>query len=429
MEKKLILLVSDEQTAISSLENILGADFALETAKDRLAAINILQNRRPDLVFLDHDLRSWNGMQFFYDLHAIQPDINVIMFSAQNNIPQAVAAAKAGAADYLQKPFQADQVREAVGRNLSRKEIRLSIPENVAWLRGGSTALKTLLDTLRQSLYQNADMILLAEKGIDKKALAEIIHNSGARRKRKFVALDLSTFKKEMQEANFWTLVQEIMALPDGESMVEEKDRCGTIYFDSIEQTEEHFRQGLIGFLQERRRKIDKSIRVILGASLVKLENIEAIKKLEGFVKMTIPPLRTRKEDLSLILEGYFNEYSEKYNKGIRYIEIELLSLLASYDFPGNYRELEKITEEAMLLATSETLKIKDLPLDFIALLQIELKSLVGKELPLTKAKREFEKRLYKVILDKLHGDDSAAARFLDIPRNILNQRMEDLLA
>jgi len=364
-------------------------------------------------------LKTGPGLQLFYDLHAAKPEVNFIMFSAQNSIPLAVAATKAGVAEFLQKPFQAAQVMETVGRSLSRQDIRLIIPESIAWLKGSSPALNAFFSELRQALLKNADLVLHAEKGIDKKVVAEIVHNSSPRSKRKIITLDLSAFKRKAQEANFWTMLQEIMALPDSESIVEEKDRCGTIYFEGFEQAEEHFRQGLVNFLQARRPKIDKSIRVILSGQPAP----------EGFIKIAIPPLRSRKEDLPFMLESCLAQYSAKYNKDIRNITLELLSLLASYDFPGNYRELEKIVQAAVLSASSETVEIKDLPLDFIALLQIELKGLASRELTLTAAKREFEKRLYKILLDKLHGDDSAAARFLNIPRSALNQRIEDLQA
>ncbi|MDI6730990.1 MAG: response regulator [Candidatus Margulisbacteria bacterium] len=424
MASQLILLISSDSAATGSLQEILGGQYKFEIASDNPSAVSLLQNQEPDLVFIDHDLKSGDAMHIFHDVQALRTDVNVIMFSAQNNIPLAVAAAKAGVAEFLQKPFQAEQVKETVSRNLAKKEIRLVIPQNADWLAGESPARQELLDSLRQAIFTNADAVVFAERGIDKNSTAEIIHNSGPRKKRKLVSLDLSAFKKEAQEASFWTLLQEIMALPDSNSVVEEKDRCGTIFFDRVEQAEAHFRQALVSFLKDRRSKIDKSIRVVFG---IKSDGIESIQEIDKFIKIALPPLKVRKEDLPFILERFVSRYSGQYNKSVGGISFELLNLLVNYDFPGNYRELEKIVQSAVLAATGDKLELKDLPLDFIALLKIELKELADRELSLSMAKREFEGKLYKLLLDKMQGDDGKVARFLDIPRSTLNQRIEDL--
>jgi len=185
--------------------------------------------------------------------------------------------------------------------------------------------------------------------------------------------------------------------------------------------TEEHFRSGLINFLLERRKKIDKSIRVILGVSGADHSG------LADFIQITIPSLRQRKEDLPFIFNAYLEEYAARYNKQIACISTELIQLLSAGEFAGNYREIEKITETAVLSSKSDRLEVKDFPLDLASLIQSNLKKITERELPLADAKREFENKLYSHLLNKANNDTSVLARFLDTPRNVLTQRIEDL--
>ncbi|MFA5840217.1 MAG: response regulator [Candidatus Margulisiibacteriota bacterium] len=421
MVKKLILVIADDQKVIASLLSIFAADFDLAVASTKAEAIAAIAIKDPNLLLIDYDLMSEDGLQVYREIHPLKSEVHTIMFSASNSIPLAVMATKAGVSEFLQKPFQADQIKEAVYRNLSKKEIRLIVSEKIAWLQGESQILQSLFDQLRDALYKNADLLLSAEKGIDKNVIALIFHASGPRAKRKLVSLDLASFKKETLEANFWTLLQEIMALPEGILVQDEKDRCGTLFLDNFDLTEEHFRSGLINFLKERRKKIDKTIRVILGVSGTDHTG------LADFINITIPPLRQRKEDLPSIFNVYLEEYAAKYNKQVSCVSIELIQLLFAGEFAGNYREIEKLIELAVLSAKSDRLEVKDFPLDLGSLKRINLNNITERELPLSDAKREFENKLYSVLLKKTNNDSSVMARFLDTPRNVLTQRIEDL--
>jgi transcriptional regulator with PAS, ATPase and Fis domain len=158
--------------------------------------------------------------------------------------------------------------------------------------------------------------------------------------------------------------------------------------------------------------------------------NTDALEKIatEDFSCLEIPALRDRKEDLAALLNTYLEKYSLVHNKEVSYIETGMLHLLCSYNFPGNYEELEALLEMAVISATSPNLQPKDLALAFEALLQDAVKRSVGEYDSLEEAKRKFERLFYRTLLDKSDGDQANVASFLDIPRTVLAERLDNLI-
>jgi DNA-binding NtrC family response regulator len=346
------------------------------------------------------------------------------MFSASGSIPLAVSATKLGVSEFLRKPIHAEHLREAVEKNLFKEEIRLRWAKGMEWLRGESLGLKKMFAEIRAALRGTKDIILYGELGIPKEEVAEFIHINSLKKGRKLAKIDLSSFRSESLEVHFWATLQELMGLPESSSLQNEKDLCGTIYLENLENLDEIFKQTTFNFFAERKGKIDKSVRAVIG---IRDKSAAQKSKIKKYAWIEIPPLRERKEDIPYLLELYLKRSSTKFNKKVKFISTEVLEFLAAYDYPGNYLEFERMIQEAVLEAPAESLELKNFPLDFKGILQTSLKKSLGENLPLEKAKRRFEKVLYNLVLEKSNGEISQAARFLDIPKSSLIERFEDL--
>jgi len=422
MEKKTVLLIEDDSKTEAAVREALGKEYNLEVVKDEKAAATFLEKRIPDLMMIDFDLKGKDGLEIFKEL---QPSPRVIMFSASGSIPIAVSATKLGVSEFLRKPINAEQLRSAVEKNISREAIKLRRGKGIEWLSGKSPKLKEMFAKIQKALEAARDIILVGERGIPKERVAEFIHQNGPKRERKLAKIDLSSFRKETLEAHFWANIQELMGRPKASSLQNEQDLYGTVYLENLEGLDEFFKRSIFNFFKERKGRIDKSIRAIIG--IYDKNEIQRLKIKEGFL-IEIPPLRERKEDLPGLLELYLKRYSTEYNKKVEFISSELLDFLAAYDYPGNYLELERLIQGAVLEAASDKLELKNFLLDFRGLLQTSLKKGLEENLTLEEAKRKLEKILYPTLLKKFDGDKSRVARFLDIPKATLVERLEDLV-
>ena len=416
--------MEDDPKTESSIREILG-EYDLRMVSKLEALEDSIRETMPDLVIIDYDLKERDGLQVFRQIHPLIAKLNVIMLSAANNISLAVTATKLGVSDFLRKPIDARQLRLSVEINISRGEEVFIGPAEAEWLHGASEEIKKFYANVREVLSTHKNLILFGERGIEKESVIEFIHAQSLKRKRKLITLDLSSFRRENLEAHFWVTLQEIMAKPEVGSIQNEEERCGIIYLENVESLDENFKLSIFEFFRERKPKIDEKIIAIIG--VYDRADIPA-EKIKDYAQVEIPPLRKRKEDLPHLLGYYLKLYAAKYNKEVKSFSADLLDFLTVYDYPGNYKELERLIEQGVLLSSSEILELKDFPLDFEWILKVSVKrAFRAGRLSLEEARKEFEKNLYKSLLSKTGWDVAVAARFLDIPKTILTERLEIL--
>jgi DNA-binding NtrC family response regulator len=425
MERKTILLVEDDPKTEAAIRDALAGEYHLEVAARADAAEAFVEKKKPDLVLIDYDLAGVDGLQVFKKIQALMPQIKAVMLSLSNHIPLAVSAAKLGVAEFLRKPVEGMQLRKAVEGNLSPADQVLIWPSDIEWLHGNSAEIITFFGEVQKNLLYPRNWALFGEPGIEMESVAAFAHVNSLKRKRQMKVIDLSSFRRQDLEAHFWATVQEIMGEAEIGSVINEEDRCGTLYLKNIETLEESFRMSVLDYFKERKGKVDKAILVIIG--LRGKETIPAAR-LKTYFTLEVPPLRRRKEDIPYLLNYYLKYYSDKNGKPIKGISADLLDFAALYDYPGNYRELEKMMEGAVLASSSDVLELKDLFLDFRGILEHSLKDIFRSgELDFSAAKERFENSLYRTLLSKNEGDIAAVARYLDIPKTVLAERIEGL--
>lgn len=421
MSKKTILLIADDHKTERSVKESLGKDFHLETVQNGKTANNYLAKKTADLIIIDFDLKREDGLKVYKNLN---PTAKVIMLSATGSVPLAVSATKLGITEFLRKPIEGEQLRKSVEKNIVFHYQKLSWIEGMEWLRGDTPKLKAMFRSIQAALKENKDIILIGTRGIPKEKVAEFIHANGANKGRRMIEINAASFRQEKLEAHFWTTIQELVMLPEISSVQNADERCGTIYLEGVEKLDDLFLATIVKFFKERKGNTDKSIRLILGMD----KNDGARFREQDYSWIEIPSLSERKADLPYLLDYYLSFYSHKYNKDIKFVAAEVLTFLAAYDFEGNYLELERLVEEAVLLAKSKKLEWENFPLNLRKIIGVAVKNSTGENLSLEKAKKYFERSLLLVLLGKNNQDVGALARFLDFPKTVLADRTEDLL-
>lgn len=400
-------MIEDDHKSEAAIKDVIGHDYNLKIVKDEKGASAFLASHTPDLILIDFDLKKKDGLQIYREL---RPNLRVIMLSASGNIPLAVTATKQGVVDFLRKPINPDELREAVERNIEEPEKRLCFLDNAGWLRGESVKIREALKGIRAAVKGRRDVVLVGEWGIPLKDAASFIHANGIQSRKKLLVINLASYANENLESHFWTSLKTILAIPDANSLQREADLCGTLYLENLNSVEESFKESMLSYF----KKAKKDVQVIFGSR----------SKEAGFLNIKLPKIAERKEDLPLLLEYYLKKISIKYNKAVKYISSDLLEYLASYDFPGNYIELEKMIEEAVLSAKGVNLDPKNFPLSNNGLINSSLKKSLSEDLSLEEAKRGYEKKLFGILMEKMGGEEGAVARFIDLPRS----RVKDLL-
>ncbi|OGC07498.1 hypothetical protein A3H38_01670 [candidate division WOR-1 bacterium RIFCSPLOWO2_02_FULL_46_20] len=411
--KKTILLIEDEPKVEAVFREALGKGYVIEVVPGAKLAAAFIDKKIPDIVVIDFDLKNEDGLRVFERLGLAAP---TIMMSSSGNISLAVSATKLGVVEFLRKPLNVEQLREAVEQNISQEERPLRLGAGLAWLWGEGHGLKEMFSGIQHALRANKDVVLVGGRGIESGGVAELIHQHSAKRDRRLVRFDIAAFRRQDLETHFWATLQDLLSLPAATSLRKNENLCGTIYLENIERVDEHFKLSLLKYFNERK---GKTVRAVLGVN-----SRDAILTQNDYVVVEIPKLRERKEDLPYLLSLYLKGYSVKYNKEVKFISREVLADLAAYDFPGNYAELEELVREAVLVAAADKLEAKNLAYTYKILQQ----AYGGLNLPLDAAKLEFENSLYNILLDKSNGDEARLARFLNVPRSVLSERIQNLL-
>jgi DNA-binding NtrC family response regulator len=342
------------------------------------------------------------------------------MISASGSIPLAVTAAKLGIIDFLRKPLEPEQLSQAVNNSLAGAVEPWHFIDGTEWLIGQSEAAQTFLAELKKIALVNQDFVLVAERGVDQVKVAALVQANSFLSQRRFVVLDLASFSGEAQEARFWTSLQELLALPEISSLVATEDRCGTVFLANFDRLDQGFKLSLLNFLSHRPARIDKSCRVIIG-SLNRPAGRLDLPVLE------VPPLRRRRSDLPQLLNYFLGQAAVDFDKPLEFFSLTLWPLLDNYQWPGNYQELACLVKQAALAAADSQLSESNWPISFGEFLTAAVEENIARSAKLAMASRVAEKSFYNVLVKKTDQDLSAAAQFVDLGRQALTDRLDDL--
>ena len=379
-----ILVVDDDRSQREELVGFL-RDLGAEVteAGDGEEALEAVVRQAPDLCISDVRMPRMDGTRLLKEIRRINPEVGVVLVTAFGTVEDAVACLKQGAADYLLKPLDLDEVEHLVirlleARRLQRENLdlkaRLSRIESVPGIITAGGAMSEVLSLIARVSRSDVSVLVQGESGTGKELVARAIHAAGSRAGGPFVAVNASALSSQLLESELFG--HEKGAFTGADRAREgrfEAASGGTIFLDEIGDMPAEVQVKLLRVLQERTLErvgsndvVPVDVRVIaathrnLPAAIDKGDFREDLFYRLAVVTIDIPPLRNRKSDIPLLVDHFIHKHET--DDGARSISREAMDLLIAYDFPGNVRELENAVQRGLVLARGDQFTVDDLP-------------------------------------------------------------------
>ena len=442
-----ILVIDDESSITGALEVILGEQgYDVKTASSMAEAARHLAGRSFDLVFTDLRLPDTNGLELLNHVKSENPDTEVILMTAHGSLEIAISAIKKGAYYYVEKPFTPDEIIMLAERALQFAGIKqenrvlrrtLAGEDEAAYgIIGRSPQMRQIYETIRATAQSDASVLIEGESGTGKELIATAFHLQSKRAARPFIRINCAAFPPDLIESELFGYKKGAFTGADRDKRgLIEAASSGTLLLDEIGEMPAHLQAKLLRVLQERRlRKLGDEQEIPVDFRLVCATNRNTAQAIrEGVlredlyfristVKINVPPLRERPDDLLSLAEYFLKRYSEKYQKPIRGISQPVLSLLTRYDWPGNVRELESVIERAILFSQGEQLTMESLPEHLTAAAGSgQSTCLIPPHLTL----EEIEREAIAQTLERTGGNIKKTAQILDVHRPTLYRKLK----
>ena len=381
-----ILIVDDEGEMAENCRRILeAAGYRCVATSDAREALRLLEAERPDLLLSDLRMPALDGMEVLRRARAIDPRLPVVLLTAHASLESAVAAVKAGAFDYLAKPFSIDQLKLAAERALTWRRLELENLNLREQLRGSfgfeniigrSPALQQVLELVRKAARSDANMLVLGESGTGKELVARAIHANSPRAAGPFVPVDCASLPESLLESELFGHEKGAFTGAAGatQGLIESAHR-GTLYLDEIGELPLELQAKLLRALQERQirkvggtRQIEVDIRVVCSTNRDVRALVAAGRFREDLyyrinvIDAVLPPLRERAGDIELLALSFLRKFARRDAAAPRGFAPAALLALEAYPWPGNVRELQNVIERACALAEGELITLADLP-------------------------------------------------------------------
>ncbi len=445
MKKSSLLLIDDDDSLRRVIEfNLTAAGHRVQAAASGEEGLRLFEKGSFDAVITDITMSGMNGMEVLTKIHSQDENLPVIMITAYGTIESAVQAMRQGAFDYITKPFNRDELMLTLEKAIRMRrlekenvELRAEVTDRYRFdnIIGHSEAIREVLDMAGRVAASDATVLITGERGTGKELLAKGIHFNSSRANGPFVAVNCAAIPETLIESELFGYVKGAFtgAGRDKEGKFELADG-GTILLDEIGDLRIDLQAKILRVLQERAvdrlggaKPVPVDVRVIASTNSDIEKAIKESKFREDLydrlnvVALRMPPLRDRKEDISLLV----NYFLKKFNKESAVsVGEEAWQALLSYGWPGNVRELESIIERASVLRRGNTVTLADLPQKIKGgkgVVENIVLNLPDEGIAL----EDLEKNLIIKALEKNKGNQTRAAEYLGITRPTLIYRME----
>jgi DNA-binding NtrC family response regulator len=382
-----ILVVDDEVGVREAFDAVLSKDYDLLFASHGLEALRILATREVNLVLLDIRMPGIDGMEVLRRIKDLSEPTEVVIITAVKSLKTAVEAIKLGASDYITKPFDTHEILALIKRVVEKqalvKEV-LSLRSEVDRERqfenlvGRNARMQEIYTLIARVADNNATVLLCGESGTGKEVLARAIHQHSNRAQRPFVAVNCAAIPAELLESELFGhekgAFTGAIATKVGKF---ELATGGTLFLDEVGSMRLDLQAKILRALQEREvERVGGTRTIKIDVRVLAATNRDLKKAVEegGFredlyyrlnvVPITLPPLRQRRDDILLLMEHFVVKYDRAFHRSVKGFSAGATAALYHYDWPGNVRELENVIERAVALAQSETIALRDLPLE-----------------------------------------------------------------
>src|SRR6266446_2310003 len=453
-----ILIVDDEKHTRDGLRRLLENDYDVYVAADIAGATDVLDREQVDVLLTDLRLGNEDGMTLIDRAMKMPRPPICIMMTAYGSVDVAVEAMKRGAYDFVTKPLNLDKVELLIARAVQGRKIeqenralRQQVDERYGLenIWGDSAALHEVLDTIRQVAPSSANVLIEGESGTGKELAAHAIHNLSRRNKAKFVTVHCAALSPQLLESELFGHERgAFTGAHDRRIGRFEQANGGTIFLDEIGEIDASTQVKLLRVISEERafervggnQALRADVRLIAATN----KNLEQLVREGKFrddlffrlnvVRITMPPLRDRKEDIPLLVHGFLRHFCKENDKPLVDLTSDAMDALLTYNWPGNVRELRTAIEHGVVMATGPRITLRDLPM---AVRQAAgapsargvsaAKAFEEKSNPLDL--HETERRLIMQALATTNGNVTAAAKKLGISRRTLHRKINEMNA
>lgn len=449
-----VLVVDDEALIRKSLGSVLtDRGFGVELAGSAADALEVFIDRSPDIAIVDLRLPDRDGLDLLRELRERDGSVPVIMITAHGDVDKAVEAMKAGAADFLKKPYEMEEILHVVGKAAEHleRDRRLSLytsRERETWNRelivGSCPPMTRLWETIEKVARSDTTTVLLeGESGTGKELFARAIHHLSERAGAPIIEVNCSSFQEALLENELFGHEKGAYTGATGvkRGLVELCDG-GTLFLDEVGEMPLQTQAKLLRFIDNHTfRRVGGGVDMSVDLRIVAATNAELERAVnEGrfrkdlyyrlkVVALTLPPLRDRDDDVVELGRHYLRHFGHKFRKGFRKLSPEVIELFRRYAWPGNVRELKNLLERVVLLEDGPVLKLKHLPDDLQGLFPelLERSGEVPRPLPITEemSLREAADQHMLRVLSACGGNRSHAARVLEVSRQHLISRLK----
>jgi DNA-binding NtrC family response regulator len=446
-----ILIIDDEAGIRDSLDTLLTLEgFRVDLAVDGRSGLDQLTRSTYDLLLLDLALPGESGIDLLPRIHSLVPGLPVIMITAYGTVGNVVDAIRAGASNFVQKPWDNEKlladIRIAIGKNQAEQEVvhlKRTLKQRVSFenIVGKSEPMLRLFDLVAQVAPSRSTVLIQGESGTGKELIAKAIHSHSPRRDKPFIPVNTGAVPSDLLESTLFGHERGAFtsAVAAKKGLFEVADG-GTLFLDEIGTMRMDMQAKILRVLQDRRfmhvggtQEIQVDVRIV-AATNVNLE--QAVK--EGrfredlfyrlnVISLELPPLRSRKEDIPLLASHYLRFYAEENGFAPPELSSDSLRLLMDYEWPGNVRELENAMERGVVLSNGPTITPELLPPQLRGSV---LSSALLEQRPdasLFDMIEEVERRIIADRLERCNWNQTEASEFFRIPLSTLNQKIKRL--
>jgi len=441
------LLVADDDPGLrESLERTLTREgYTVALASDGRAALERLQSGGVDLVVTDLKMPGLTGLELLRAAKAIAPDVDVILLTAFGTVEEAVKAMKDGAYDFLTKPFRREQLLKLIDKALERRDLisknralqqRLDDLLRQGAIVGTSPAFRRMMTLVEQVADSSATVLIQGESGAGKESVVRAIHERSPRRSGPFVAVNCAALPETLLESELFGYEKGAFTGAAGRKEGRfELAGGGTLFLDEVADLSTVTQPKILRVLQEGEferlggtRTIRVDVRIVAAtnqdlAQMVKEKRFrEDLYYRLNVITITVPPLRERREDISVLAQHFLRVYAAKNNRRLEGLTDDAVRRLEAYAWPGNVRELENVIERGVVLARGARVDVTDLPPEIAGATPLPegvLTVRIGTPLA------EIEARLLDATLRATKGNKTLTAKLLGIDPRTVSRKLE----
>lgn len=439
-----ILVVDDEKSMREILEIFLKSEgYAVSVAENGEKAIEAVKKDIFDIIITDMKMPKVSGLELLKNVKQITPYTAVIIITAFGTTESAVEAMKLGAYDYIQKPFQMVDIRLVVKNAIEKQKLQKDVsilkqqlkPPSLENIIGKSQSMQTLFSIISKTAESNASVLIIGESGTGKELVAKAIHSLSPRKDNHFVAINCAAIPEGLLESElFGHMKGAFTGAASNKQGLFEVANEGTLFLDEIGEMPMSLQAKLLRVIEGgtfRRvggvSDLNVDVRIISATN----KNLQDLIELQQFredlyfrlnvLSVKIPPLRERSDDIPLLVAHFLEKFAGEKKRFSK----EAIEILKNYQWKGNVRELENITERVVLLCDSEVIDVEHLPEEISSVSKAEKVVVPAGGLDIEMLMENTEKAYLLKALEKTNGVKTEAAKLLNLTFRSLRHKLK----